>query len=118
MNQANRLKRRTPGLVWYSIIGVETLDVIHPNFPNAPHGSVILIAFDKEKSTKFRGCSARESDFLRYKDHHDEKNATVSNVSASKTWNFEDVPHGSAILLQQGCYLLPVRYGTPLPRLL
>ena len=39
--------------------------------------SAIFIEFDVEdKSTKFRGCSARERDFSKY---HDDQNAKTSN---------------------------------------
>ena len=55
LTQESHLERRSfgIGLVYKTFIN-------DSNFPNAPHGSTILIHFDEDKPTEFRGCLERE----------------------------------------------------------
>ena len=72
---------------------------------NAPHGSAILVDFDEDQSTKFRGCLEAERDF---EDTNMIKTSKMSRAGARflnvykvrQARNVEDVLRGSAILFK------------------
>ena len=77
----------------------------HQHFPNASHGNVTLRGIGEHKSTRFSGCSAREHEFLRYKDPKKSKTSSClerHDFSVSKLTNFQDVPHENAIFENRG----------------
>ena len=50
--------------------------------PNAPHRNAILIHFDEDKSTKFRGYLERERIFRRYEDDQNVDDADESYTNS------------------------------------